>query len=672
MKFNKRCPFGGLNTSGKILQTMVVAGMLPLAASVHAATFDLSDSIAMDWDSTFTYGAQFRVQGPQKDLTSGSSGAGGTLDNLGTVIDNAFLINGNDGNNNFDVGIVSNRASILSEADIKWQDYGFFVRGKAWLDPVYANQATDNDDYATYNANPIFGDNGGHNAGVHRFNDSTDEYMGMNARFLDAFAYGTFYLGDHTLNLRLGRQVISWGEAMLSGGGLGTSINHVDAQIRNTPGLEIKELFLPNGAFYGQFDVTEKINVEAYYQYEWQPSILDPSGSYFSEFDSIGYGGETFTFLSGTEERIFGKDLTNTSCVRADPDCALDILKYLPGSTASDASDDSRHKLVSYLDHEETPSDNGQFGIATRFLFSGGSELGVYFVNYHEKIPSFLLPLNSMDAKYTQGFIEGLMNVGTGLSPTDPAYRHFRGAQDLGANMSSQELNSILALISAAKVVTAAPTGEVLNPNGAGHNALDYTIKYFDDVRLYGLSYSTVVGSTNVAAELTYKANTPMLGASVNRWPEREDYIQLNANILNIFGPSWFADASTLVAEVVTWNVPGRTNNSGDFNDTDALAVQNSATGWGYSFLWSFDYKNVIQGIDIVVPVYVNHGVEGAMFNSGFRNKQVTLSVGVTAKYLAALEVGMAYATYFGSDEDVFQRLTSDRDNISVNLKYGF
>jgi hypothetical protein len=409
--------------------------------------------------------------------------------------------------------------------------------------------------------------------------------------------------------------------------------------------------------------------VEAYYQYEWQPAIIDPSGAYFSEFDSIGYGGETFTFLSGTEERIFGKDLTNTSCVRTDPDCALAILKYLPGSTASDATDDSRHKLVSYLDHEETPSDDGQFGVATRFLFSGGSELGVYFVNYHEKIPSFLLPLNSIDAKITAQTLEGMMNPG--LLPSDPAYRRFRGAQDLGSKLTSQQLDTLLGLISTAKILPVVG-GEVLNPNGYGHNALDYSLKYFDDVRLYGLSYSTVVGSTNVAAELTYKANTPMLGASVNRWPAREDYIQLNANVLNIFGPSWFADASTLVAEVVTWNVPGRTNNSGDFNDTDALAVQNSATGWGYSFLWSIDYKNVIQGIDIVVPIYVNHGVEGAMFNSGFRNKQVTFSAGVTAKYLAALEVGMAYATYFGSDEDVFQRLTSDRDNVSVNLKYGF
>jgi hypothetical protein len=104
----------------------------------------------------------------------------------------------------------------------------------------------------------------------------------------------------------------------------------------------------------------------------------------------------------------------------------------------------------------------------------------------------------------------------------------------------------------------------------------------------------------------------------------------------------------------------------------DRLAVQNSARGFGYAFLWTLEHKGVTEGLDLTFPIYVNHGVEGAMFTTGFRQGQITTAVGVTAKYLDALEFSVSYMTNFGDKDDLFQTLTHDRDNISLAFKYGF
>ncbi len=581
-----------------------------------------------------TYGAQARVQSPQKDLTQGSNGANGELDSFLKVVDNAFLINSNDGDNNFDTGLSSNRASVLMEADLKWNNFGFFARGKAWIDTVYANQSTDSEDYGSNNANPAFGPNGGHNANQYEHIDSTEEYNGGSARFLDAFAYGNFDMGDRSLNLRIGRQVISWGEALLSGGGISSAINPVDAQIMNVPGIEIKEMFLPNGAVYAQFDLTQNLIVETYYQYEWQATFVNPVGSMFSQFDSIGYGGETFMLLTGEETRMFGIDLTDQ-----------DFQPYIP--TAGDTV--SNTILVPHLKEKAYARDDGQFGIAGHYLFDNGAELGLYYVRYHDKTPSWILPLDAFDE--WAPVIETVVNGGT--VEGEAGFLPFKGVQDLSSELGK---DAILMLLN----------GFTIQPD-----AMDYTIKYFEDIRLYGLSYSTVIGTSSIGAELTYRPNAPVMTATVNRLPARDQIMHAHLNALHVFGPSYFYDSAVLTAEAVAWHIPGG-RNSNDTHDPSRLAVQNTAQGWGYSFLWSFEHKNVMQGVNLSVPIYVNHGVNGAMFNSGYRKKQVTFSIGLTAKYLTSVEAGLSYVTYFGSKEDVFQRLLSDRDHISFNIKYGF
>ena len=111
-----------------------------LAASVNtlALEFEFGESgQRVDWDTNVTYGVMWRVQSPDDDAEA----------------------NVNDGTNNFKTGVVSNKVSVVSEADFQWGDYGFFVRGKAFYDYRYEDQDTDmsRSDYFTDNS----GDGGG-------------------------------------------------------------------------------------------------------------------------------------------------------------------------------------------------------------------------------------------------------------------------------------------------------------------------------------------------------------------------------------------------------------------------------------------------------------------------------------------------------------------------------
>jgi hypothetical protein len=714
----------------------------------NAASYEF-ESFSVEWDTVFTAGVQYRIEDRIDFISEGSSGANGDLDNLATIIDNAFILNSNDGNNNFDVGFTSQRTSILSEADFKFGDWGIFVRGKYWHDFRYGGETDATPEaYASNNANPLFGDNGGHNANLGEFNPAAKDYSESGSTLLDFFWYGNISIGDEKeMTLRIGRQVISWGEALLSGGGLSTSINHVDAHIRNQPGLELKELFLPSGAIFAQIPINDTFSMEAYYQYEWNPVFLDPSSTYFSEFDSIGPGGNTFLFVTGLESRILGVELlpeNNGGVTGAEYAAAENgdltaynqlspgqqqisrLLNWLPQSCPPEA--DKNHKcriLVPYKLREDKPGQGGQFGLALNTFLEDGSELGLFFVNYHEKIPNWILPI---DALVT--FAPVIDKV---IAFADPvAYKEvftdqgrvFSNVSDLGSDLTARQLNALISFLNAlpkedgtigsiTKDLVENPqkvfsiTSPLHNPattdplltdlikalalTGADFflkqygfststpvRSINYRLEWASNVRMLGASYSTVLGDANVAAEFTYRDNTPVLTGDVPRTPQEVRLMNLQLNTLMVFEPQelWgipLWDFSSMVIELMTWQIPGKLEyDANDVQNPDRLAVQNSPQGLGASIFWSLEHQNVFTGWDIMIPIYMNWGIDGSQFNAGYRDGQVISATGITFKHLSGIEVGAGITTFWGDQDDIFQMLTQDRDNVTFTFKYGF
>ncbi|HNE27081.1 MAG TPA: DUF1302 family protein, partial [Pseudomonadales bacterium] len=266
------------NRSIRAVKMMLVASLLPLSLQVNALEFQVSDDLKVDVDTTITYGRQWRVDGRDKNLMGGTIDMNKAKASAGNIEfkDLVQRMNSDDGTRNYDKwDTVSNRVGILSDINITYQNLGLFLRPQIFYDSVPFGRPNWSGKYL-YNYGYNIGANGSNNQlaanQINSVNHWDDEYkhtMGYKARFLDAYAYGSFDLGGHSLDVRVGRQVITWGEALMLQGGIAFAQNRIDSSASTVPGAELKEVFLPTGAVYGSLAVTDSTVVEAYWQYEW-------------------------------------------------------------------------------------------------------------------------------------------------------------------------------------------------------------------------------------------------------------------------------------------------------------------------------------------------------------------------------------------------------------------
>ena len=107
---------------------------------------------------------------------------------------------------------------------------------------------------------------------------------------LDNYITGKFDLGSMPLTVRLGRQVISWGESTFIPNGINV-INPIDVARLRTPGSELREALLPVYAWDNAIALTDKLSLDAVWLLEFRRTEIDPDGTYFSTNDFAGRGG---------------------------------------------------------------------------------------------------------------------------------------------------------------------------------------------------------------------------------------------------------------------------------------------------------------------------------------------------------------------------------------------
>ena len=258
-----------------------------------------------DWqgrlDTTLSVGALFRTEGQDSMLAATGDVVDMTVSGYGTQI------NKNDANNNFDTGLASLVYKITPELDLSWQGkYGMFLRGTAFYDQQIMGGGHDGGilnasapyvpgngftRYATYSdyANNGIGDD---------FTRDAERYAGERARLLDAYVWANFDLFERPLNVRLGQQVINWGEALFMQNGVNTA-NYFDLNALRLPGSEIKEALLPLDSLYFSYGLTFNATVEAFYQFEWKNSEDAPVGTYFSTHDAFPGKGADHVIVDG-------------------------------------------------------------------------------------------------------------------------------------------------------------------------------------------------------------------------------------------------------------------------------------------------------------------------------------------------------------------------------------
>ncbi|RLB73408.1 MAG: hypothetical protein DRH03_03290 [Deltaproteobacteria bacterium] len=291
---------------------MVVSQVMP----VQAFQFDLG--VAQGYlDTTLSYGAAFRVQKRDSDLVGIANGG------------NAQSVNIDDGNLNYDRGIVSNVVKVTSELDLYRENYGVFLRGTAFYD--YENDHKDRERT--------------------QLTSDAKDLVGSDIEMLDYYAWYAFDIGSVPVQLRVGDQVVSWGESTFIQGGI-NCINPVDVSAIRLPGAELKEALVPEGMVWASFGLTDNLTIEALYLYDWEETTLDPVGSYFSTNDYVPTSGTTLTLGNG----------------------------LVPEGTFPYAVKRSSTKHA---------SNSGQFGVAARLFIEklNSTEFGLYYLKYHSRTP---------------------------------------------------------------------------------------------------------------------------------------------------------------------------------------------------------------------------------------------------------------------------------------------
>jgi hypothetical protein len=232
-----------------------------VAGGVAAADIDLGNpDISMQWGNTLRYNIGARAEGRNPGWeTSGISSTQAKYDKGDIVI---------------------NRVDWLSELDFSYKGIvGFRLSGSAWYNAEFDRQV-----------GLAPGRPSGYNYNNNLFSNYTKRYHGgPSAEVLDAYVFTNFDMGDMRTNVKVGRQVNLWGEAMvLSAHSISNQQQPVDGlKAASSPGIDAKEVQLPVGQIHATTQVNDKLSVSAMYQYEWLPTRLAEGGTYLASSDML-------------------------------------------------------------------------------------------------------------------------------------------------------------------------------------------------------------------------------------------------------------------------------------------------------------------------------------------------------------------------------------------------
>ena len=625
-----------LTKNNKIKPIALVVALALGTSTAQAVDFNFgeNDDILLQINSQLDIGSSWRLEDPTNRVYSGLNRAGG----LGSTTTD-------DGALNYDKGdAFTTVIKGVHDIQLSKGNFGAFVRFKYWYDyELEKGDVAHGNSNNGYIKNTPLSDDGF---------DNTSKFSGI--ALLDAYVYGSFDIADTPVDIRLGRQVVSWGESTFIQGGMNSS-NPFDVPALRRPGATLKEGILPVGMLYANVGLTENLSVEGFYQYEWEKTQIDGCGTYFASGDYFATGCDYIT-------------------VKANDKYSFDT-----GIYAEQQAD-------------LEPDDGGQYGLAARYYSEAlnDTEFGVYYMNIHSRLPVLNAIRTAVPAAiYASGGpapvpVEFPPNpnsspiivpfatpgVGGALSPYNPAYNaefpedlKYYGvsfATNVGGTALSGEisykpdtpiqingpdlLNATLSesplFVSSANITAAEYGSEV-----KGWGAFDVTqmqmtaIHFFENT--LGASRVTFIGEVGV-----------ILTDDI----EDEDlrYGRNSSYGIGVLSPAM----PTGTCEVLL----GAGQLQGDCADEGFV----TESAWGYRMKAVFDYADAVAGISLKPSIYFAHDVSGYSPEPGqqFHEGRKTVGLSLEASYLQSYTATIGYNNYSGGSHN----FAEDKDFISVNF----
>ncbi|MES2821604.1 MAG: DUF1302 domain-containing protein [Pseudomonadota bacterium] len=575
-------------------RALAVAVALGCVAPVQAVTFNIGE-IEAQFDSALSVGASWGTRAADRGFVSVASG--------GT----ASSRTSDDGRLNFKKGETFSKIfKGTHDLELKYGDSGVFIRGKYWYDFETKDEGRQFYDIQDRNRKTAAQSSG--------------------AQILDAFFYHNYSIGNLPGSVRVGKQVVSWGESTFIGNSI-NAINPVDVAAFRRPGAEIKEGLIPVNMLYVSQSLTDTLSMEAFYQLEWDQTVADNCGTYFSSADVLA---------DGCDDRlvVLGPDLPPDESTNSFVDNA-----YIPRAGDRDARD------------------SGQYGVALRwFAEQVDTEFGLYTLNYHSRGPVFssirttkpdfaaFIP-GAPNARYFVEYPEDIRLYGMSFQ-TNVGGTALAGELSYRPNMPMQ-INS--------SDISFGALGLPFNPvfesghaqNVSGADIHGYERKPFTQAQVSAVHFiDRVLGASRLtlAGEVGYNHISGI----------RDDIGELRFGRDPIYGPGEFSAPGTC----------------GAFNSANPDECQGegfyTSNSWGYRLRASADYSNVFAGVNLSPNVAWSHDVEG--YGPNFNEGSKAVSVGLNADYQNTYNASLSYTDFFGGDYNT----TTDRDFVALSFGVNF
>ncbi len=609
----------------------ILAAAIPLIMAAQAQSFEFYTSgIEGSFDSEISMGSSWRVEKQ----------------------DDSLLTPGNfeDGNANFSEGDAFSQVFKGShDLQMSYQNFGGFVRGKYWYDTAL------NDNNVDYGHTPTATIGSGptdplsvNQAGESRLDDSEFNELSKfsGAEILDAYVYGEFNLLGMPLDVRLGKQVISWGESTFIMGGI-NAINPVDVNGFTRPGAQIKEVLLPVNMVYSNIGLSEDLSFEAFYQLEYQESVLPGCGTYFSPNDYVSDGCN-----------LLDLSAQNASLQRSE---------------------------------SAKPDSDGQFGVSFRYVSEAlnDTEFGLYFMNIHSRTPTGNGIKSSLTFEQQVAIGEAAGTdyiINNAANPFSPTAQELATAQVVGQQTAAGAVvNTSSYFVAYPEDIQIAGLSFATN---IGSVAFSGEVSYQQDfpiqVNATQLIVGTLEGNTSSLAALGMSSsiidaelNSVEAGGVVQGHREFDVY-QAQFTAIQFIDRILGADRFTLIAEAGYTYIDGfkegndeiKFGRSGIFDipGDDGGFITQSA--WGYRTLIEGEYSDVFSGVNLKPSIAWNHDVEGysPQNGSGFGEGEQSVDISLDADYLSTYKASISYTQFMSGDYNEI----SDRDFASISVGMQF
>ena len=580
---------------------VLAAAALAASGGAHALKFQVTDGIEGSFDTTLGYGIQLRTEHFDPDLSRPFPYTASPLGN--NQYGNRTLFN-----KKWD--IFSNIVKASHDLQLNGGRWSAFLRGNYFYDFAMASEK---------DSLPQESENRGVQHG-----DITDAY------FLTRMG------GNDQFTVRLGKQVISWGENTFIGQSL-NDINTVDISKLRQPGVELKDALVGTPAAYFSWQMSDALSLETFVLFGYDELKVDPYGGFFGTQDAITDGAG---FANAMIDPL-GPLGPFPICAAPDGGTCHLALGAIPVARAGD----------------DIPSYGGQYGVALRYYapnLGNGFDFGIYYQNLHDHNPQLSSYAGAtvgglpQPGRYFVDYAKDVERYGFSFNTTV-------GPWALGGEYSYRRN----APLQGTNFLVVAATGRELGPTGAPNGTLYAPGTKYEGFERYKRH------QIQMTAQRLWGPMPMLLGA--DQW-----------NTIGEVAYGWAED------------MPGSDLNGHEVTPTalipkDGFVRFDDVTNhfWGLQARSTLTYNNILfNRINMDFNTAFRWDVEGVSPEFGgatlFVGGRKQLSLGVSFDYALRWKVGISQTFIFDGEDDQWRpnrsRVVSntDRDFLSMDVSYTF